>query len=67
MHADPNQILELANDRIARDMRHAALLRAAHAARGRSRLSLRQGAARLLIQLGERLATEPILTPVRPR
>jgi hypothetical protein len=59
--------LRIANERIARDHRQAAEERLADQARRRHRLSLRQRASRQLIQLGERLATEPSLTPVRSR
>jgi hypothetical protein len=59
--------LRLANDRIARDHRFATEMRLADQARRRHRLPLRQRAARQLIQLGERLATEPALTPARSR
>ena len=64
-HAD--QRLRLANDRIDRLHRQAAEARLADKARQRLRLPLRQRAARRLIQLGERLAAEPALTPVRSR
>jgi hypothetical protein len=67
MFAAPEDLLQLANDRIARDLRHAAEVRLAEQARRRHRLSLRQRAATRLIQLGERLATEPSPTPARSR
>jgi len=59
--------LRLANERIARDHRSAAEERLADQARRRHRLPLRLRASRQLIQLGERLATEPSLTPARSR
>ncbi len=67
MHANTQLRLRLANDRIARDHRQAAEERLADQARRRHRLPIRQRAARQLIQLGERLATEPNLTPARSR
>jgi len=67
MHANAELRLRLANERIARDHRHAADARLAAEARRRHRRSLRQRAALLLIQAGERLATEPTLTPARSR
>ena len=67
MHADANLQLRLANDRIDRLHRQAAEARLADQARRRHRLSLRQRAAHQLIKLGERLAAEPAMTPVRPR
>ncbi|HSO29559.1 MAG TPA: hypothetical protein VLS28_06625 [Candidatus Sulfomarinibacteraceae bacterium] len=67
MFAAPEHLLQLANDRIDRDLRHAAEVRLAEQARRRHRLTLRQRAAALLIQLGERLATEPAQTPARSR
>ena len=67
MHAYADLRLRLANDRIARAHRHAAEARLADQARRRHRLSLRHRAAHLLIQLGERLAAEPALTPARFR
>jgi hypothetical protein len=67
MYANADQRLRLANDRIDRLQRQAAEARLADQARRRHRLSLRQRAARQLIQLGERLAAEPTLTPVRSR
>jgi hypothetical protein len=67
MHASTQLRLRLANDRIARDHRQAAEERLADQARRRHRLPLRQRASRQLIQLGERLATEPTLTPARSR
>jgi hypothetical protein len=59
--------LQLANDRIDCDLRHAAEVRLAEEARRRHRLPLRQRAANRLIQLGEWLATEPSPTPARSR
>jgi hypothetical protein len=59
--------LALANDRIDRLHRQAAEERLADQARRRHRLSLRERASRQLIQLGERLAAEPTLTPARSR
>jgi hypothetical protein len=67
MFATAEQRLRLANDRIDRLHRQAAEARLAEKARRRHRLSLRQRTARQLIQLGERLAAEPALTPVRSR
>ena len=67
MFAPADQRLRLANDRIDRMHRNAAEARLADQARHRHRPSLRQHAARQLIQLGERLATEPSLTPARSR
>jgi hypothetical protein len=67
MLASADLRLRLVNDRIARDHRQAAEARLADQARRRHRLSLRHRAAHLLIQLGERLAAEPSLTPVRSR
>jgi hypothetical protein len=67
MHAHTQLRLRLANERIARDHRSAAEERLADQARRRHRLSLRLRASRRLIQLGERLATEPSLTPARSR
>ena len=67
MHANTELRLRLANDRIARDHRQAAEERLADQARRRHRQSLRQRAARQLIQLGQRLAAEPSLTPARSR
>ena len=67
MFAAPEHLLQLANERIARDLRHAAEVRLAEQARRRHRLSLRQRAANRLIQLGERLSTEPAPTPARSR
>ena len=65
MHANAELRLRLANDRIARDHRYAAEGRLAAEARRRHRRSLRQRAAILLIQAGERLAAEPALRPAR--
>ena len=59
--------LALANDRIDRLHRQAAEERLADQARRRHRQSLRQRTSRQLIQLGERLAAEPALTPARSR
>ena len=67
MHAYTQLRLRLANEQIARDHRYAAESRLADQARRRHRLSLRQRTARQLIQLGERLAAEPSLTPARSR
>jgi len=67
MNAYAQQRLRLANERIARDHRQAAEARLADMARGRHRISLRLRAARQLIELGERLAAEPAMTPVRSR
>jgi hypothetical protein len=67
MHASAELRLRLANDRVARDHRHAAEARLAEGARRRHRISLRHRAAQQLIQLGERLAAEPALTPARSR
>jgi len=67
MFAIADQRLRLANDRIDRLHRQAAEARLADQARRRHRLSLRLRASRRLIQLGERLAAEPALTPVRSR
>lgn len=67
MFATADQRLRLANERIARDHRYAAATRLAEEARRRHRLTLRQRTANRLIQLGERLAAEPALTPVRSR
>ena len=67
MFAHADQRLRLANDRIARDHRCAADARLADQARRRHRLSLRLRVAHRLIQLGERLAAEPTLTPARSR
>lgn len=67
MFASADQRLRLARERMARDQRDAAQARLAHQARRRHRLSLRLRASRRLIQLGERLAAEPTLTPARSR
>ena len=67
MFAFSDSSLRLANDRIDRLHRQAAEARLADQARRRHRPSLRQRAALRLIQLGERLAAEPALTPVRSR
>jgi hypothetical protein len=67
MNANAHERLRLANDRIDRLHRQAAEARLADGARRRHRLPLRQRAARQLIQLGERLAAEPALTPARSR
>jgi hypothetical protein len=67
MNANTQIRLRLANEQIARDHRAAAEERLADQARRRHRLSLRLRASRQLIQLGERLATEPSLTPARSR
>lgn len=67
MHATTQLCLRLANERIARDHRHAADSRLAEAARRRHRRSLRQRAAALMIRAGERLAAEPTLEPARSR
>ena len=67
MHAYADLRLRLANDRMARAHGNAAEARLADQARRRHRLSLRHRAAHLLIQLGERLAAEPALTPARFR
>ena len=67
MNANAQLRLRLANEQIGRDHRQAAEERLADQARRRHRLPLRQRAARQLIQLGERLATEPTLTPARSR
>jgi hypothetical protein len=67
MFASADQRLRLANDRIDRLHRQAADMRLADQARRRHRLSLRLRAANRLIQLGERLAAEPALTPARSR
>ena len=67
MFTDAQHRLRLANERIARDHRLAAEDRLADQARRRHRLTLRQRTARQLIQLGERLAAEPNLTPARSR
>ena len=61
MHASTEMRLRLANERIAREHRHAASARQAEQARRRHRRSLRQRAAVLLIRAGERLAAEPAL------
>ena len=65
MFAHTSLRLREANERIARAHRHAADARLAEQATRRHRLSLRLRAAALLIQLGERLATEPNLTSAR--
>ncbi len=67
MFANADQRLWLANERIARDHRHIALARLAEEAQHRHRPSLRHRAGRQLIELGERLAAEPALTPARSR
>ncbi|MBA3877879.1 MAG: hypothetical protein C0498_13325 [Anaerolinea sp.] len=67
MNANAQLQLRLANERIARDHRHAADARLAEGARRGHRLSLRQRTAIRLIRLGERLAAEPNLAPVRSR
>ena len=67
MFANTQLRLRLANEQIARDHRRAAEERLARLGRRRHRLSLRQHASRRLIQLGERLAAEPNLTPARSR
>lgn len=67
MNAHAHLRLRLANERIARDHRQAEEARLADQARRRHRLSLRLRAAHRLIQLGERLAAEPTLTPARSR
>ncbi|MBI2776338.1 MAG: hypothetical protein HYX57_03585 [Chloroflexi bacterium] len=67
MFTTAEQRLRLANDRIDRLHRQAADARLADQARHRHRPSLRHYAARQLIQLGERLAAEPALTPARSR
>jgi hypothetical protein len=67
MHANARLQLRIANDRIDRLHRQAAEARLADQARRRHRLSLRHRTARRLIQLGERLAAEPNLTPARSR
>ena len=67
MFAPHDQRLRLAHERMARDQRDAAAARLAHKARRRHRLSLRLQASRRLIELGERLAAEPTLTPARSR
>ena len=67
MFATADERLRLANERIARDHGHAAEARLAEEARRRHRLTLRQRTANRLIQLGERLAAEPALTPARSR
>jgi len=67
MFANADQRLLLANDRIDRLHRQAAEARLADLARRRHHLPLRQRAAHRLIQLGERLAAEPAMTPARSR
>jgi hypothetical protein len=63
MFGTADQRLRLVNDRIDRLHREAAEARLADQAPRRHRLSLRQRTAHRLIQLGERLAAEPALTP----
>jgi hypothetical protein len=63
----PDNRLRIARDRIAHEHRIAAEARLADQARRRHRLSLRLRASRRLIELGERLAAEPNLTPARSR
>jgi hypothetical protein len=67
MHASANERLRLANDWIAREVRHAAEARLAEQARQRHRPSLRLWAGRQLIKLGARIAAEPTLTLARFR
>jgi len=67
MFRNADLALRLANDRIAREHRSAAEARLADEARRRHRLPLRLRAARQLIQLGERLESEPALRPARSR
>jgi hypothetical protein len=67
MFTSADQRLRLANDRIDRLHRQAADARLADQARRRHRLSLRLRASRRLIELGERLAAEPAMTPARSR
>jgi hypothetical protein len=65
MYAVTQELLRLADEQAARDRRRAQEARLATEARRRLRQPLRLRAARLLIRLGERLATEPIPTPAR--
>ena len=67
MHPHADERLRLANDWIAREVRHAARARLADQARRRHRLSLRLWAGRQLMSLGARLAAEPTLTLARFR
>jgi hypothetical protein len=67
MHPNADLRLRLANDRIAREHRHAADTRLARTARQRLRPSLRRTVGRSMIELGRRLAAEQPLTPVRSR
>ena len=67
MHASAHERLRLANDWIAREVRHAAEARLADQARQRHRPSLRLRAGRQLIKLGARIAAEPTLTLARFR
>jgi hypothetical protein len=67
MHASADERLRLANDWIAREVRHAAEARLADQARQRHRPSLRLRAGRQLIKLGARIAAEPTLTLARSR
>ena len=67
MHATADQRLRLANERMAREHRHAARARLAEEARRRHRLSLRRRTADLLIRAGQRLAAEPALKPAGSR
>ena len=71
MHPSADLRLRMANERIARDHREAAearLARRAHrlGAKRRHRMSLRRSVGRSMIELGRRIAAEP-LTPVRFR
>lgn len=67
MHAFAEERLRLANEQIARELRHAAQARLAEEARRRHRSSLRQRAGRQLVKLGNRIAAEQPLTPARSR
>lgn len=63
MHPSADLRLRLANDRIARDHRHAADTRLARKARHRLRPSLRRAVGRSMIEIGQKLAAEQSLTP----
>jgi hypothetical protein len=67
MHPSADLRLRLANERIAREQRHAADSRLARTARQRQRPSLRQAVGRSMIEIGRRLAAEQSLNPVRSR
>ena len=63
MHSNAQYTLQLSQERIQRDIQHAANSRRA----ARSDASLRRSVGHRIIQFGERLAAEPSLELARSR